>query len=66
MKEIFAVNEKLKELGIQAKSILQETRDMYTEYEKECSKVMKQFESIVFKAKTGLLVVDKKSSIYKP
>ena len=53
--EIFAINAKLKHLGIQAESLVEETKQMCIEYGEEWNKELVQFENIASKAKIGVL-----------
>ena len=54
-KEIFATDERLKQLGIEAESLLEETKEMYKEYGEKSTTELKHFENIVRKAKAGVL-----------
>ena len=49
--EIFAIDTRLKQLGTEAECLLDETKQMNVEYGAEMNKELKQFESIVRKAK---------------
>ena len=54
-KEIFLVDSRLKQLGIEAECVLQETKQMYVEVGEEKSKEVIKLESTAIKAKQGIL-----------
>ena len=53
--EIFAINARLKHLGIQAEFLVEETKQMCLEYGEEWNKELVQFDNIASKAKIGVL-----------
>ena len=52
--EILAIDSRLKQLGIEAEFVLEETKQMYVQYGEEPDDELKQFKSIVTKAKLGV------------
>ena len=60
LKEIFAIDTRLKQLGIEAESLLKETKHMNKEYGEDMRNEFKHFENIVRKAKAGVLVSEVK------
>ena len=53
--EILLVDSRLKQLGIEAESVLEETKQMYVDCGEEKSKELIKFENIAMKAKMGVL-----------
>ena len=54
-KELFHIDSRLKELGIEAECVLEETKQMYLEVGEDKSKEVIQLENIAMKAKMGVL-----------
>ena len=52
--EIFAIDSRMKQLGIVAELVLEETKQMYVQYGEEPEDELMQFKSIVTKAKLGV------------
>ena len=58
-KEIFAVDERLKQIGLEAEALVLETKEMYIEYGEDSTEELLHLESIAMKAKAGVLASDK-------
>ena len=63
-KEIFAIDQRLRQLGVEAESLLEETKEMYNQYGEKRSTELKHFESIAKKAKMGVLVAGEDKDKY--
>ena len=59
-KEIFTIDTRLKQLGIEAESLLNKTKHMNEEYGEYMRNEFKHLENIVRKAKAGVLVSEVK------